>query len=299
MARNAEKAMTALARWHKMKIDEERGPVQRRPGNTLECTEVKQAEKWRMQVIREIAKKIAQIQNPGLGEFKIRDVNDEINKLLRIKYHWEVRVKELGGPDYKRIAPKMLDREGKEVPGNRGYKYFGAAKDLPGVRELFEKPVADTSRKTRVELARFIDADYYGYMDDDDGLLLPLEQEEEIKAIAAAVEEWKSKNADSETITHEDLTDLGIYRDTVGVDDDRDEYLTANFPTLPQGPLPANGDHAATEEPRFVAHVAVPSQQEIGQALLRRRKTEMLEKYAGETLAMQSDEAKALLGYDL
>lgn len=33
----------------------------------------------------------------------------------------------------------MLDHEGKEVPGNRGYKYFGAAKDLPGVRELFEK----------------------------------------------------------------------------------------------------------------------------------------------------------------
>lgn len=33
----------------------------------------------------------------------------------------------------------MLDHEGKEVPGNRGYKYFGAARDLPGVRELFEK----------------------------------------------------------------------------------------------------------------------------------------------------------------
>lgn len=32
----------------------------------------------------------------------------------------------------------MLDHEGKEVPGNRGYKYFGAARDLPGVRELFE-----------------------------------------------------------------------------------------------------------------------------------------------------------------
>jgi hypothetical protein len=26
----------------------------------------------------------------------------------------------------------MLDREGKEVAGSRGYKYFGAAKDLPG-----------------------------------------------------------------------------------------------------------------------------------------------------------------------
>lgn len=33
----------------------------------------------------------------------------------------------------------MIDHEGKEVPGNRGYRYFGAARDLPGVRELFEK----------------------------------------------------------------------------------------------------------------------------------------------------------------
>jgi pre-mRNA-splicing factor ISY1 len=42
-------------------------------------------------------------------------------------------------PPNKKVGPKMLDHEGKEVPGNRGYKYFGAAKDLPGVRELFEK----------------------------------------------------------------------------------------------------------------------------------------------------------------
>jgi len=36
----------------------------------------------------------------GLGEFRIRDLNDEINKLLREKRHWEDRVLELGGPDY-------------------------------------------------------------------------------------------------------------------------------------------------------------------------------------------------------
>jgi pre-mRNA-splicing factor ISY1 len=32
-----------------------------------------------------------------------------------------------------------LDKEGREAPGSRGYKYFGAAKDLPGVKELFEQ----------------------------------------------------------------------------------------------------------------------------------------------------------------
>lgn len=49
----------------------------------------------------EIAKKISLIQNPGLGEFKIRDLNDEINKLLRVKCAWEIRIEELGGPDYR------------------------------------------------------------------------------------------------------------------------------------------------------------------------------------------------------
>lgn len=68
----------------------------------------------------------------GLGEFRIRDLNDEINKLMREKRHWEVQIKSLGGPDHARVGPRMLDQDGREVPGNRGYKYFGAAKDLPG-----------------------------------------------------------------------------------------------------------------------------------------------------------------------
>ena len=40
-------------------------------------------------------------------------------------------------------------REGKEVPGNRGYKYFGAARDLPGVREMFE---SDAPKEARIQI---------------------------------------------------------------------------------------------------------------------------------------------------
>lgn len=82
----------------------------------------------------------------------------------------------------RKVAPRELDREGREVAGNRGYKYFGAAKDLPGVRELFEKAEIIEPRKSRAELIKFVDADYYGYMDDDDGLLVPLEMDAETKA---------------------------------------------------------------------------------------------------------------------
>jgi pre-mRNA-splicing factor ISY1 len=37
------------------------------------------------------------------------------------------------------------------------------------------------ARRTRGELAKFVDADYYGYRDEDDGVIVPLEQEEERK----------------------------------------------------------------------------------------------------------------------
>ena len=111
---------------------------------------------------------MAQIQNAGLGEFRLRDLNDEINKLIREKRHWEERIKKLGGPDYiakwdsekfqrlltNMFSNKMMDTEGKELQWNRGYKYFGAAKDLPGVKELFEPDPPKPIRKTRAEYMR-------------------------------------------------------------------------------------------------------------------------------------------------
>ena len=165
--------------------EEEEGTTkqkQRRPYLTSDCKNVQEAERWRHQVVREISKSVTAIQNAGLGEFRIRDLNDHINKLLREKKHWEDKIKELGGKHYKGGA-KMLDREGKEVPGNKGYKYFGAAKDLPGVRELFETDAPANVKKTRAELMRDVDSHYYGFRDDDDGKLVPEELAAEKDAI--------------------------------------------------------------------------------------------------------------------
>ena len=175
MARNSEKAMTKLARFYQMKLNEGK-TTEKRPFLASECDDLKKAEHWRQELIGEISKKISQIQNPGLGEFRIRDLNDEINKLLRVKYYWEQRIIELGGPNYHRAGPKMINTEGITVPGGDGYKYFGAAKDLPGVRELFEAEAPLPPRKTRGQLMKYVDADYYGYRDDDDGVLIPLEK---------------------------------------------------------------------------------------------------------------------------
>ena len=40
-----------------------------------------------------------------------------------------------------------------------------------------------------------IDVDYYGYRDDDDGLLEKLESKEETKARQKAIKEWEERNA--------------------------------------------------------------------------------------------------------
>lgn len=40
-------------------------------------------------------------------------------------------------------------------------------------------------RKTRAELMKAIDFEYYGYLDEDDGVIVPLEQEYEKKRMSA------------------------------------------------------------------------------------------------------------------
>jgi hypothetical protein len=57
-----------------------------------------------------------------LTDYEVRDLNDDINKLLREKRHWENQIVALGGANYRRNVA-MLDDDGKEVPGTKGYKY--------------------------------------------------------------------------------------------------------------------------------------------------------------------------------
>ncbi|XP_050203665.1 uncharacterized protein LOC126653774 [Mercurialis annua] len=146
MARNEEKARSMLNRYLTFKKQEKKKPKERRPYLASLCGSLAEANRWRQQILREVDRKVTEIQNEGLGERCLRDLNDEINKLIREKGHWERRIIELGGPNYTKHAPKMTDLEGNiiDVPNPRGrgpvYVYFGAAKKLPGVRELFEKP---------------------------------------------------------------------------------------------------------------------------------------------------------------
>lgn len=67
-----------MARWRAAQVQEAGGQRERRPYLASECNDLPQAEKWRLQIVREIAKKVAQIQN---GKF-----NFKINKLSICAY---------------------------------------------------------------------------------------------------------------------------------------------------------------------------------------------------------------------
>ena len=107
MARNEEKAMAMLNRWVKMKreikVNKKAGVDTRtnqRPDDPQEVTNCSDAENWLASVVKDVIRKVSEIQNGSLGEYKIRELNDSINELLKIKERWETRITELGGKDY-------------------------------------------------------------------------------------------------------------------------------------------------------------------------------------------------------
>ncbi|KAL7953922.1 Isy1-like splicing factor [Trichoderma compactum] len=191
MARNSEKAQSMLFRFREAQaadlgiIDAGRT---RRPKVITEVDSIPSCERWRGQVLKEISRKVSRIQDPVLSDYQIRDINDEINKLMREKHMWEVQIRNLGGPNYMRGGGKMYDEQGREIPGGgKGYKYYGRARELPGVKELFEaaqaKKQEDKPLETSKDLRKIVDAAYYGYAPgEEDDALLQYEAEKEKEA---------------------------------------------------------------------------------------------------------------------
>lgn len=249
-----------------------------RPYLASECEDLSDCERYRHQIIKEMSKKVSLIQNEGLDEHKVRDLNDAINKLMREKGHWERQIKSLGGPDYFRSAPKMLDDDADEVSyGGKGYRYYGAAKKLPGVKELFSKAAPERQKRTRFEMMKGIDADYYGYRDDDDGILEPLEKEAEAKRLKERMAEWEVEQASRREVDAEGIA--AEERDLEGL--------------LGSEREPSEG---------FVAHVVVPDQRAIKQAILARRKQEVLQKLmasaSGATVAETAESEPTVANLD-
>lgn len=129
-----------------------------------------------------------------------------------------------------------------------------------------------------------IDADYYGYRDDDDdGILIQLEEKAEKVAVLKAIEEWNEKRS-TEQLNDED----DIYKTDVKVSGSLEWVVW--FKTLMCNSFQDNSENNSLKEPieadpmellgpRFTAHVPIPTQQDIESALLRKKKQELLDKY--------------------
>ncbi|KAK4137072.1 Isy1-like splicing factor [Trichocladium antarcticum] len=186
MARNSEKAQSMLFRFREAQaadlgiIDAGRS---RRPRAITEQDSIPLCEKWRGQVLKDVSRKVSRIQEPALSDYQIRDLNDEINKLMREKHMWEVQIRNLGGPNYMRGGARVYDDAGREIQGGgKGYRYFGRAKELPGVKELFEAATRqrveeEKPLEERTDLRRLVNAAYYGYAPgEEDEVLLEYEK---------------------------------------------------------------------------------------------------------------------------
>ena len=167
----------------------------RRPKAITTVDTIPMCEKWRGQVLKEISRKVSRIHEQSLSDYQIRDLNDEINKLMREKWTWELQIRNLGGPNYMRGSGRVYDDDGREIPGGgKGYRYFGRARELPGVKEMFEA-AARRGRGPEEELrgergrggdiaTKKVDANYFGYgLDEEDGTLLAYEKQKEKEAV--------------------------------------------------------------------------------------------------------------------
>lgn len=255
------------------------GEVKKRPFLASECESLPDGEKWRRELVKEITKKISAIQNASLGEHRVREINDEINKLNKTKQYWDERIIELGGGNNTR-RKQFYDVEGKELPGAPGYKYYGAAKDLPGVRELFREKDEEAElrrrKRTRADMYKNITPDYYGYRDEDDGILVVKEAIREKELLQLAETEFSEKKK----VLREDIERTGGVFGTVQLallEDEGEEENAEDVKYLAS--LCDKNIRSAVNDSSVKAHVDVPSQDQIGAIVVDERKRLLLEKF--------------------
>ena len=219
------------------------------------CDQVPYADRWHHLIV--VARQVAQIQNAGLSEFRIRDLSDEINKLLHEveKSHWETRICELGALTTRAPGPRPRGVRGARQPRQpliRG----GACSSH------------STPRKTRAKLIKDIDADYYGFLDND-GALVPREHQQKRCAVSPA--DWPTVAAT------------------------RAQTCRAARPS-PRRRRRTAATAATRSRPLRGAHAGADSVGGGGgaQALVERRKCELLARYAFQALRDGEDEARWL-----
>lgn len=142
----------------------------------------------------------------------------------------------------------------------------------------------------RYDIYKRIDASYYGYRDDEDGILEKLEGPAERKMRATAVADWKDmeniKKEARRAVKSGEVAEVGtvskilfeeeedVVEEERQIEREREEKERVN---------------------EFIAHVPLPDEEEIKRKVLEKKKKEMLDKYTSSELLEELIEAKTLL----
>ncbi|RID80230.1 hypothetical protein BRARA_A02908 [Brassica rapa] len=117
-------------------------------------------------------------------------------------------------------------------------------------------------RRTRYDIYKRIDASFYGYRDEEDGVLEGLDEVRREARRGAA-----------------EVVSVGAAKEVLFEEEERKEREREE----------------KEKEREFVVHVPLPDEKEIEKMVLLKKKMELLREYASEDLVQQEKEAKAML----
>lgn len=258
MARNEEKAQSMLYRFRKAmqhadsdgwrnarRLGGGRGDGDSFPPSSLipsSCRSVPAALHARRELMKDLSRKITRIQDPELDETAIRTLNDELNRLVRLRKQWDETLRTLGYKERERAirwGPESLPESGI----TQGYIYFGRARELPGVQELLnprkEQPTKMPARLLAMQEAA--NAEYFGVLaPDEEAQLRQSEAEAERRCLG-----------DGEHALADWITGLPIV-------------------------LPV----ASTDQPEDGEAPAVPTMAQVEAFLIEKRRQDLLQRYA-------------------
>ncbi|MBA0609347.1 hypothetical protein Godav_021414 [Gossypium davidsonii] len=140
---------------------------------------------------------------------------------------------------------RKINRKVTEIQNKGLGEHRLSTKKLSGVKDLFEKPSKLRKRRTIYDIYKSINASYYGYKDEEDGVLARVEGPTETKMRAEAEEE--------EDVVEEEKRE-------------REEKERKD------------------KEREFVVHVPLPGENDIERMIVERKKMKLLSKYASEGL---------------